>query len=120
MLATTGVGANPYSAIQGAIQSLVTSTVDFMSFIAAVLIVITIGGLGILGFLALVQSLIGYSLIEWSSIKRIIGALVTMGVIIGLLTAVLPTVLNAAGLTSIATAINSFMSMTYSHITSLI
>ncbi|MCG2867755.1 MAG: hypothetical protein L7H00_04450 [Vulcanisaeta sp.] len=111
---------NPYAAAEGAISSLVMSTVDFMAFIAAVLIVLTIGGLGVVGFLALIQSLIGYSFIEWSSIRRIINALITMGIVLGLFTAVLPTVLNAVGLTQMANAMSSFMQLVFKHLTSLV
>ncbi|WP_243669489.1 hypothetical protein [Vulcanisaeta sp. JCM 16161] len=41
---------NPYAAAESAIQGVVSSTVDFMAFIAAVLILITIAGLGSLAF----------------------------------------------------------------------
>ncbi len=112
---------NPYAAAESAIQGVVSSTVDFMAFVAAVLILITIaGGLGLIGFLALVQSLIGYSLIEWSSIRRIIGALAAMGVIFALLMGILPAVLNSVGLTAVASALNNFMSMVMNHLSSLV
>ncbi len=111
---------NPYAAAESAIQGVVSSTVDFMAFVAAVLILITIAGLSLIGFLALVQSLIGYSLIEWSSIRRIIGALVAMGVVFALLMGILPAVLNSVGLTAIATALSNFMAMVMSHLSSLI
>jgi len=119
MMSLLEVG-NPYAAAENALGSIVSSTMDFMAFVAAVLILITIAGLGVIGFLALVQSLIGYSLIEWSSIKRIIGALVTMGVIFGLFTAILPSVLNAVGLPAVATAITKFMNSVLSHLSSLV
>ncbi|ADY01705.1 hypothetical protein VMUT_1500 [Vulcanisaeta moutnovskia 768-28] len=111
---------DPYAAAESAIQGIVSNTVDFMAFVAAVLILMTIAGLGLLGFLALVQSLIGYSLIEWSSIRRIIGALAAMGVVLVLLMGILPAVLNSVGLTAIATALNGFMSMVMNHLSSLI
>lgn len=111
---------NPYAAAESAIQGVVSSTVDFMAFVAAVLILITIAGLGLIGFLALVQSLIGYSLIEWSSIRRIIGALAAMGVIFALLMGILPAVLNSVGLTAVASALNNFMSMVMNHLSSLV
>ena len=111
---------NPYSAAESAIQGIVNSTVDFMAFIAAVLILITIAGLALLGFLALIQSLIGYSLIEWSSIRRIIGVLTAMGVVFVLLMGILPGVLNSVGLTAIAAALKHFISLVMSHLSSLI
>ena len=111
---------NPYAAAESAIQGIVSSTVNFMAFVAAVLILITIAGLGLLGFLALIQSLIGYSLIEWSSIRRIIGVLTAMGVVFVLLMGILPGVLNSVGLTAIATALRDFMSMVMKHLSTLI
>ncbi|GAB6943318.1 hypothetical protein JCM14467A_01000 [Vulcanisaeta sp. JCM 14467] len=111
---------NPYSAAESAIQGIVSSTVDFMAFIAAVLILITIAGLALLGFLALIQSLIGYSLIEWSSIRRIIGVLTAMGVVFVLLMGILPGVLNSVGLTAIAAALKHFISLVMSHLSALV
>jgi hypothetical protein len=119
-LALVVCSVNPYAAAESAVSGLVESTVDFMAFVAAVLVVLTIGGLGVIGFLVLIQSLIGYSLIEWSSIRRIIGALVTMGVVFGLFMTVLPAVLNAVGLTPIASAVSSFMQLVLKHLSSLV
>ncbi|BDR92412.1 hypothetical protein [Vulcanisaeta souniana] len=111
---------NPFTTAEGAIQGIVNNAINFMAFVAAVLILITIAGLVLVGFLALVQSLIGYSLIEWSSIRRIIGSMVTMGVVLVLLMGILPAVLNSVGLTTIATALNNFMNMVMNHLSSLI
>ncbi|WP_243676229.1 hypothetical protein [Vulcanisaeta distributa] len=110
----------PFATAESAIQGVVNGAVDFMAFVAAVLILITIAGLSLIGFLALVQSLIGYSLIEWSSIRRIIGALTAMGVVFVLLMGVLPAVLNSVGLSTVAAALNAFMGMVMNHLSSLV
>ncbi|WP_243666642.1 hypothetical protein [Vulcanisaeta sp. JCM 16159] len=119
VLLTTNA-TNPFATAESAIQGVVNGAVDFMAFVAAVLILITIAGLSLIGFLALVQSLIGYSLIEWSSIRRIIGALAAMGVVFILLMGILPAVLNSVGLMAVATALKSFMSMVMNHLSSLV
>ncbi|BDR91803.1 hypothetical protein [Vulcanisaeta souniana] len=61
----------------------------------------TLDGYGLQIFPALVQSLISYPLIEWSSIRRIVGALAAMCMIFALLMGILPTVLNSVGLTAV-------------------
>lgn len=111
---------NPYSAAESVLTNLVSSTVDFMALIAAILILLTIAGLGLIGFMALIQSLTGYSLVEWQSIRRIVGTLVTMGVVLGLLMTILPSVLSAVGLSSLANAINSFMGLVFKHLGDLV
>lgn len=120
VLLTTNATNPPFATAESAIQGVVNGAVDFMAFVAAVLILITIAGLSLIGFLALVQSLIGYSLIEWSSIRRIIGALTAMGVVFVLLMGVLPAVLNSVGLSTVAAALNAFMGMVMNHLSSLV
>jgi hypothetical protein len=111
---------DPYSSIEAALQNLASSTVNFMALISAVLLLLVIGGLGIIGFLAIMQSLLGMSWIEWSSIRRLIGTMVTMGVILGILMGILPTVLSSAGLDQIAGALRLFVYLVLKNLQNLL